>query len=51
MDGGAQWATVHGVMKSRTQLSDFTPSHQIITDTISSVLNTSRATLRKEQGF
>ena len=24
MDGGAWWAVVHGVMKSRTQLSDFT---------------------------
>ena len=28
MDGGAWWATVHGVTKSRTQLSDFTsPFH------------------------
>ena len=24
MDGGAWWATVYGIMKSRTQLSDFT---------------------------
>ena len=24
MDGGAWWATVHGVSNSRTQLSDFT---------------------------
>ena len=24
MDRGAWWATVHGVAKSRTQLSDFT---------------------------
>ena len=24
MDGGAWWAAVHGVLKSRTQLSDFT---------------------------
>ena len=24
MDGGAWWAAVHGVMKSQTQLSDFT---------------------------
>ena len=23
-DGGARWAAVHGVLKSRTQLSDFT---------------------------
>ena len=28
MDGGAWWATVHGVAKSRTRLSDFT-SHKI----------------------
>ena len=26
MDGGAWWATVHGLTKSRTQLSDFTTS-------------------------
>ena len=26
MDGGAWWATVHGVAKSRTGLSDFTSS-------------------------
>ena len=26
MDGGAWWATVHGVTKSRKQLSDFTSS-------------------------
>ena len=26
MDGGAWWATVHGVAKSWTQLSDFTSS-------------------------
>ena len=24
MDGGSWWATVHGVTKSQTQLSDFT---------------------------
>ena len=24
MDGGAWWAAVHGVVESRTQLSDFT---------------------------
>ena len=24
MDGGASWATVHGVTKSQTRLSDFT---------------------------
>ena len=26
MDGGAWWATVHGVVKSQTQLIDFTSS-------------------------
>ena len=28
MDGGAWWATVHGVAKSRTRLSDFTFTFQ-----------------------
>ena len=28
MDGGAWWAVVHGVAKSRTQLSDFTFTFQ-----------------------
>ena len=27
MDGGAWWAAVHGVAKSRTRLSDFTSLH------------------------
>ena len=27
MDQGAWWATVHGVAKSRTRLSDFTSLH------------------------
>ena len=27
MDGGAWWATIQGVAKSRTQLSDFTSLH------------------------
>ena len=27
MDGGAWWASVHGVAKSRTRLSDFTLTH------------------------
>ena len=30
MDGGAWWATVHGVTKSWTQLSDFTTSQHIL---------------------
>ena len=29
MDGGAWWAAVHGVAKSRTRLSDFTSLHFI----------------------
>ena len=31
MDGGAFWATVHGVTKSRTRLSDFTTSMIVVT--------------------
>jgi len=27
MDGGAWWATVHGVTKNRTRLSDLTSLH------------------------
>ena len=30
MDGGAWWATVHGVTKSRTQPSDFTYEFQLL---------------------
>ena len=30
MDGGAWWATVRGVAKSRTRLSDFTSLHFIV---------------------
>ena len=29
MDGGAWWATVHGVAKSQTRLSDFTHSEHL----------------------
>ena len=29
MDRGALWATVHGVAKSQTQLSDFTSTYKI----------------------
>ena len=29
MDRGAWWATVHGVAKSRTRLSDLTHGHQL----------------------
>ena len=29
MDGGAWWATVHGVTKSQTRLSDFTTTQQL----------------------
>ena len=31
MDRGARWATVHGVAKSRTRLSDFTFSFPLFT--------------------
>ena len=30
MDGGAWWAAVHGVAKSRTRLSDFTFTFQLL---------------------
>ena len=30
MDGGAWWATVHGVTKSRTRLSDFTFTFRVV---------------------
>ena len=30
MDGGAWWATVHGVARNRTRLSDFTLSPSIV---------------------
>ena len=30
MDGGAWWATVHGVTESRTRLSDFTDICQVL---------------------
>ena len=29
MDGGAWWATVHGIAKSQTRPSDFTPLHSL----------------------
>ena len=31
MDGGAWWAAVHGVAKSRTRLSDFTFAFTVLT--------------------
>ena len=37
MDGGAWWATVHGVAKSRTRLSDFTYLTHISTSVSPSV--------------
>ena len=30
MEGGGWWATVHGVAKSRTRLSDFTSLQEVI---------------------
>ena len=40
MDGGAWWAAVHGVAKSRTRLSDFTFTFSLVKEmaTHSSVL-------------
>ena len=44
MDGGAWWATVHGVTKSRTQLSDFT-----LTISIAGLLNSHLRSLFQTQ--
>ena len=38
IDGGAWWATVHGVAKSRTRLSDFTFTLMPIIPSVFSVL-------------
>ena len=39
MDGGAWWATVHGVTKNQTQLSDFKKikNYKVINKSFSSV--------------
>ena len=37
MDGGAWWATVHGVAKSRTRLSDFTFTFYVSADVYSTL--------------
>ena len=54
MDGGAWWATVHGVAKSRTQLSDFTFSRFLKKGNITNCLNKNdpvkRGTLMKLVG-
>ena len=45
MDGGAWWATVHGVAKSRIQLSDFTFTfhfHALEKEMVSSCLENPR---------
>ena len=47
MDGGAWWATVHGVAKSRTRLSDFTHSltHSVMGPSDSSLAKTRLITM------
>ena len=49
MDGGAWWATVHGVAKSQTRLSDFTFTFRV-SSLIVQGLGVSAPTL-KMQGF
>ena len=44
MDGGAWWATVHGVAKSQTRLSDFTSLHLTVELVFKSVLSSSPQT-------
>ena len=36
MDGGAWWATVHGVSKSQTRLSDFTFTFTFLSQDVNS---------------
>ena len=42
MDGGAWWATVHGVAKSWTRLSDFTFTFQVGEELIFEYANTQK---------
>ena len=41
MDGGAWWATVHGVAKSRTLLSSFTQSLHSMIGRVESIVDPS----------
>ena len=47
MDGGALWATVHGVTKSRTRLSDFT---LLVVGTQICSFNTTKGCLQVQEG-
>ena len=47
MDGGAWWATVHGVTKSRTRLSDFTLTLWCLSDSFLWVCSA----LRREHSY
>ena len=47
MDGGAWWATVHGVAKSQTRLSDFTHSLGRIYEGMGKVLTSE---IQKQRG-
>ena len=48
MDGGAWWATVHGVTKSQTQLSDFT---LLVVGTQICSFNTTKFCVRVQEGL
>ena len=47
MDGGAWWATVHGVTKSQTQLSDFT---LLVVGTEICIFYTTKSFVRVQEG-
>ena len=51
MDGGAWWATVHGVAKSQTRLSDFTAQVQFMLWNMPSVLFCSVKSLSRVRLF
>jgi len=48
MDGGARWATFHGVAKSRTQLSDFTHSLWRVKNMFLSLVAKAKTLLERE---
>ena len=47
MDGGAWWATVHGVTKGQTRLSDFT---LLVVGTQICIFNTTKGCVRVQEG-
>ena len=50
MDGGAWWATVHGVAKSQTRLSDFSFTYSLLTDSLEKILMLGKIEGRRRRG-